>query len=238
MESPHGQPQIISLPPKVRRVEYVSFNGVVFRRYPDSPKKEHRTYYSPGFHERRAGMGALHQEIWKHANGPIPAGFHIHHINGDANDNRLENLECKERLEHLSDHHKERLADPVYRAKLRANLDRIRPKTKAWHASPEGLAWHSENSRKAWDHRVALDKTCDQCGARFPSISRRENDRFCSNRCKSAWRRRSGLDDVQRVCAKCGGTFTCNKYSNSRFCSRLCARHSRHWKRGCVQPGG
>jgi len=34
----------------------------------------------------------LHRVLWADANGPIPAGMQIDHINGDTLDNRLENL--------------------------------------------------------------------------------------------------------------------------------------------------
>ena len=36
----------------------------------------------------------LHRYLWECANGPIPKGYDIHHINEDIWDNRLENLEC------------------------------------------------------------------------------------------------------------------------------------------------
>ena len=35
---------------------------------------------------------AKHRDIWSEANGPIPEGMVIDHINGDDTDNRLENL--------------------------------------------------------------------------------------------------------------------------------------------------
>ncbi len=34
----------------------------------------------------------IHRAIWETFNGKIPAGMHIDHINGDKQDNRLENL--------------------------------------------------------------------------------------------------------------------------------------------------
>jgi hypothetical protein len=34
----------------------------------------------------------LHRVVWEEANGPIPEGLWVDHINGDIHDNRLENL--------------------------------------------------------------------------------------------------------------------------------------------------
>ena len=42
----------------------------------------------------------FHRAIWESANGAIPAGYQIHHRNGDIHDNRLENLEILTHSEH------------------------------------------------------------------------------------------------------------------------------------------
>jgi hypothetical protein len=41
-----------------------------------------------------------HILVWQHANGPIPEGLQLHHLNGDKLDNRLENLELVDALTH------------------------------------------------------------------------------------------------------------------------------------------
>lgn len=53
-----------------------------------------------------------HRRVWEQANGPIPAGHVIHHVNGDKLDNRLENLSLMRRDQHGHDHHRDWAAYP------------------------------------------------------------------------------------------------------------------------------
>lgn len=46
-----------------------------------------------------------HRLVYEAANGPLPAGFLVHHINEDRADNRLENLEPMSLTEHQRLHH-------------------------------------------------------------------------------------------------------------------------------------
>jgi len=48
------------------------------------------------------------RQVWRHAHGPIPAGYHVHHKDGDFTNNALENLECVEGKAHNSEHSRER----------------------------------------------------------------------------------------------------------------------------------
>ena len=43
----------------------------------------------------------VHREVWEQANGPIPDGYEIDHINGQRADNRLENLRLVTRQENM-----------------------------------------------------------------------------------------------------------------------------------------
>lgn len=97
----------------------------------------------------------------------------------------------------------------------------VRPLADKWHGTEEGLKWHKNHASKMqfgiWD----LEKQkCDHCLSDFtPSV---HHERFCSNKCKSAWRRKEGLDDITLKCEKCNREFRKNKYAKQRFCSRKC----------------
>jgi group I intron endonuclease len=74
---------------------------------------------------------------------------------------------------------------------------------------------------------LAYSRICDQCGREY--IAKNISRRFCSNRCRSKWRRNSGVDNVSRKCVICGGTFVASKYSDSKTCSNVC-RGKLLWK--------
>ncbi len=62
--------------------------------------KGYRRVYDPA--TKRLRME--HDLVWERAHGHIPAGFHVHHINHDKLDNRLENLELLDPLTHKRHH--------------------------------------------------------------------------------------------------------------------------------------
>lgn len=173
----------------------------------------------------------LHRYIWEKAHGQIPDGHHIHHIDGDAGNNELSNLELLEATEHLMMHAKNMSEE--HKEKLRANLnENARPKAIEWHKSDEGRAWHKthyENSKHLLHQKKEF--SCDNCDKSFVA-THKGNNRFCSNACKSAWRRNNGLDDIEVQCEVCGSKFIKNKYSKAVTCSRQCgSRLGSHRKR-------
>lgn len=204
------------------RSETIVFNGIRFRRYPDAASWAERAYYVPGIADREAGVGRLHEEIWESVHGPIPPGYHVHHQDFDSLNNDPSNLVCVEEHEHQL-LHIERSRERGNSPDQLAHLARIQPLAAEWHRSEEGREWHSQHAKASYAKRESVERTCEQCGTPFQSISRREDDRFCSNPCKSAHRRASGVDNETRVCAGCRQPFTINRYAKARSCSRRCA---------------
>lgn len=175
-------------------------------------------YYLCGKYYQRNGV-RLHRVVWTTTHGrEIPSGYHVHHVDGDRANNHPDNLELKPSRQHLSDHnlgHQRGVPLSAIEA------------AKAWHASEAGRAWHQEHyeQTKAVLHRRA-EFTCLQCGATFETVAKHTN-RFCSGTCKTKYRKASGVDDVPRVCAGCGETFTVNRYARRAYCTKSCGQVTR-----------
>jgi len=143
--------------------------------------------------------------------------MHIHHIDEDKSNNNIENLEMLTVFEHFSGHGQ----DPEHVKRLIKIADKNRHLAKAWHASEEGRQWHSEHGKLSWKNRKPKSKICDQCQSIY-ATRKSGLSRFCSNKCKSAYRRDSGIDDIKIKCVTCDNFFTVNKYSKQIYCSRGC----------------
>src|SRR6476660_5563199 len=196
--------------------ECVVFNGKEFHKY-----KGHN-YFS-------RGNKLLHREVWKFYNGEIPAGYHVHHKNNSPKSTTdIKKLECIPGKDHFSLHAKLRAADPKWLARQREHLRKINHLAKAWHSTKEGKEFHRKISAMARDKFVPIEKPCLQCHAKFIPKQLGSIDKFCSNKCKSAWRRASGRDNITKRCEECNKDFTCNKYSKNETCSRSCAMRKRH----------
>ncbi len=201
--------------------ERIKFNGKTFRRYPESKRRSDRVYFTPGVSDKMKGVARLHEEIWKQSNGPIPAGHHVHHEDHNPLNNDPANLVCIPGKEHHQHHNATPEATARYQSEeWKAHLAAIRPLAATWHSTPEGIEWHRQHGVNVAAKQPMLAGKCEQCSNAFLS---KKPDRFCSNKCKSAWRRDSGLDDEQRACERCSESFTANKYSKLRFCSRSCS---------------
>lgn len=167
----------------------------------------------------------LHIYIWESINGDIPKGYHVHHKDENKLNNEIDNLELLDKCVHSKLHGKEIRNNEERMAKTtKALLECAIPKACEWHKSKEGVEWHKKHYKRTKDklHRKNTFK-CKMCGKEFESI----REGFCSNKCKSAYRRKIGVDDVSRICVVCGKEFKCNKYSKAKTCSNKCRGISR-----------
>ena len=208
------------------------FDGLAFR------KDKHTGYYLNSKTHKR-----LHVYIWEYYNGTIPAGYYVHHKDFDKSNNEIENLVMIEATEHLSLHGKSWDSER-YEKQMEILRENAIPKASEWHGSEAGRKWHKEHYEQMKDN-LYRKKTfvCEQCGKEFEAVVHGEN-KFCSNACKSAFRRKSGVDNEIRKCECCGKEFTTNKYSKARTCSRSCGSYMR-WNKddqksqlgACLQLG-
>mgnify|MGYP001773351432 CR=1 FL=1 len=188
----------------------IIFNNLRFTR-PQGKK-----YYR----NTKVGMD-LHRYIYKFYNGDIEKGFHIHHIDGDTENNNIENLLKIDGTIHLIEHNKNLTSERL--EALKKHCEVIRPKTKEWHASDAGKQWHKEHYQNVKDRlHVEKEFKCIECGKTY--LSKKHESKFCSNSCKSKHRRKSGVDNEKRLCKKCGEEFITNKYSKVIYCSRRCSK--------------
>lgn len=161
----------------------------------------------------------MHRYVWEKCFGEIPDGFVVHYIDEDKSNNDINNLTLMSTEKHSKLHAIER------HSKINdySNLDKIRPLTKKWHSSKEGYKWHKKHYEKTKEllHEKKQFK-CDNCGKRFVAVDN-GHTRFCSNACKSSYRRKSGVDDIVKECIICGKEFISNKYHKTETCSKSCA---------------
>ena len=190
--------------------KYIWFDGLKFTRDEDT-----NYYLNSAIGER------LHRYIWKHYKGDIPEGYHIHHINGDRLNNDIDNLKLVKAEEHARIHGKERFEND------KEWFKRFHPKgiedAKDWHKSKEGIEWHKKQYEKTKDelHKIG-NFICEHCEKEYQAEAT-GNNRFCSNKCKSAYRRELGIDNETRKCIVCNNKFEVNKYQKTKTCSKSCS---------------
>lgn len=189
--------------------KYKHYRGLKFTR------DDKTGYYLNSTHRKR-----LHRYVVECEKGEIPKGYHVHHIDGDKSNNDISNLKLMKAEEHVSLHSVE--SEQGQKNVESGLLDSIRPLTKEWHASQEGHEWHKKHYEEMKE-KLYQEKefVCKYCGKTYKAINNGNNS-FCSNACRSAWRRASGVDDEERICVICGKKFTVNKYSKAKCCSKKC----------------
>ncbi len=185
------------------------FDGLSFRR-----DKKTGYFLNAKTHKR------LHVYVWEYYNGSeVPKGYNVHHKNFDKNNNEIENLVLMTAKEHSNLHGSSWSEER--REWARENLAKnARPKASKWHGSEEGKKWHSQHAIETFKNMPLKSYRCTFCGKEFETKATygENKNRFCSNKCKSAYRRKMGFDNVTKICERCGGEYVANKYKKTKFC--------------------
>lgn len=187
---------------------YAIFNNIKF-------KKDLKT----GYYLNSTLRIRLHRYVWEFYNNKIPTGYQIHHIDYNKENNNIENLQILSIKEHMQIHGKIKASDKNWLKKFQ--IKGIE-KAKEWHKSKNGIIWHKKhyNNIKNKLHQT-INLICQNCNNNFDTINIGIN-KFCSNNCKSAYRRKLGVDNEERYCTNCNTKFTTNKYKKTKYCSRNC----------------
>lgn len=234
------------------KVEKIEFDGVTYRRYPESKYNRHKR-----FHDYKGK--SLHRAIWEYHKGKIPEGYHIHHKDGDPFNNSIENLQCLTPKDHCKAHSELAKVDPskdIYESR------------RQWQKSKEGLEHHSRLAKDLWANKKKTTIPCEKCGVsceRFrehsirtvcdPCQSKGQLEKrkreytpklrkiicvkckicgsvteqktakpksFCSKACQLNSRYHRGVDNIERKCRICDKHFLINRYSKTQTCSDLC----------------
>lgn len=161
---------------------------------------------------------SLHRYKYTKEIGPIPEGWHIHHIDGNCYNNNISNLMAIEPKAHSKLHP---ASEETKKKWQQAGIK----KATVWHSSDEGVNWHKDhyenNIKPMWETRV--ERPCTFCQKSHKSKRKNpELNSFCSNNCKSAWRRKNKPDKKIFNCAKCGQEFESLKYLPNTYCSKEC----------------
>lgn len=180
-----------------------------------------------------AGSGSrLHRDVWRYYNCEIPKGYDIHHKDHDKGNNDIENLQLLKNKEHRKLHGEE-LTEKERDWRRNNVITNATPAAAEWHKSKEGKEWHRKHIKEVWDNKEPITYKCDNCGKEFKTLNTysKNSNKFCCNACKSAYRRKSGVDNVERVCEFCGKTFICGKYQKRKYCSVSCSKKDMWRKR-------
>lgn len=199
--------------------ETVDYQGVTYKRKPDSDEWSKRVYYQA---PRGSGRGYLHRDIYSDLHGSIPKGMQVHHADHDPFNNDPTNLVLLTPKEHRQEHARkfdEERMEIFRRTTLAAAAE--------WHGSEEGIAWHREHGKQTWANRTASSFTCPECGAahegHFPERSGPE--RYCSGRCRQRGDAKNGKYREEAICPICSEPFMRMRgKTGAATCSRPCGR--------------
>lgn len=160
--------------------EEVIWEGRTYRRWPGHENRSQRVY----FMATTAPREYLHRAVYAAKVGPIPAGWHVHHVDHDPLNNDPSNLVAISPEEHAEHHGRLHPAVAATCPECGTEFVGKRPWAK-WCSSAckerfrrsIGVAYVSPR-KGPWRE----DRDCEECGAAY--VAKRPWARFCSSMCK------------------------------------------------------
>lgn len=118
---------------------------------------------------------------WEQANGPIPDGWEVHHINRDCGDDRIENLVALPSEDHAAIHRSEPRTLVCGNCQDEfEHAGRGKPPSRC----PDCTVLRKREGYRRADARRRVTRNCLQCGTEFTTRA----GRLCSPACINRWR--------------------------------------------------
>lgn len=194
---------------------------IVYYRGMKFVRDDKRGYYRANKYTGNLRTVYLHRLVWESANGAIPNGFHVHHKDRNKANNVLNNLVIIHGNEHVRMHGK-MISEDERHKKRSWMINNVIPKAAEWHSSQKSHDLHvklfTSVTKGIWF--APRKVVCKMCGIEY--VAHHSNGRFCSNKCKSAYRRKIGADNIVSTCIICGSSFVTSKLRPGKTCSRKC----------------
>lgn len=144
------------------------------------------SYYRCGPYFQRKGK-RLHRTVWEYHNGKIPAGYDVHHLDGNRANNDISNLQLLQEREHNRLH----MNAPDRKEQSRKAIKIASEYAKDWHKTDAGFKFHSDHVKEYWKNAPMNTYICTYCGKEFQTrhIYGDGQNTFCCSKHRSYWRR-------------------------------------------------
>ena len=172
---------------RVEGTEEIIWRGRSYRRFPDHRLRHRRVYFMATTYPRTY----LHRDIYTAHHGPIPEGWHVHHIDHDPLNNdpaNLASISAEEHLRHHGEHRSEFIAvcdecGQRYPAK-RKGARWCSPACKERRRRRDGVAY-----KRPAKGKMAEIRKCATCVCEF--TARKPWAKFCGMKCRNIFNRRA-----------------------------------------------